>query len=72
MADETTETKTPEQKAANVKKKELRRLKTEIKVIRERAKELTAERKKLEENYNTLATEMGLPAQTKKKDRVVE
>jgi hypothetical protein len=66
MADETTETKTPEQKAANAKKKELRRLKSDIKIIREKARELGTERKKLEENYNTLATEMGLPPQGKK------
>jgi flagellar motility protein MotE (MotC chaperone) len=66
MADETTETKTPEQKAANAKKKELRRLKNDMKVIREKTKELAAERKKVEESYNTLATEMGLPTQVKK------
>jgi hypothetical protein len=66
MADETTETKTPEQKAANAKKKELRRLKSDIKLIRDKTKDLGAERKKLEESYNTLATEMGLPTRGKK------
>jgi hypothetical protein len=67
MADETTEkAKTPEEKAANAKKKELRRLKADIKVVRGKAKDLLVERKKLEEHYNTLAIEMGLPPQTKK------
>jgi len=63
MADDTTEkTKTPEEKAANAKKRELRRLKADIKAVREKAKELTGERKKLEESHNTLAAELGLPA----------
>jgi hypothetical protein len=66
MSDETTEAKTPEQKALNAKKKELRRLKNDIKVIRDKTKEMGVERKKLEENYNTLASEMGLPARGKK------
>ena len=67
MADETTEhTKTPEEKAANAKKRELRRLKADIKVVRGKAKDLVVERKKLEESYNALATEMGLPPQAKK------
>lgn len=67
MADEmTATTKTPEEKAANAKKKELRRLKVDIKVAREKAKDLASERKKLEERYNTLATELGLPVKEKK------
>ncbi len=63
MADET---KTPEQKAENAKKKELRRLKNDLKVIRGRSKELGDERKKLEDSYNSLAAEMGLPPRGKK------
>ena len=67
MADDKTEdTKSPEEKAANAKKKELRRLKVDMKVIREKAKDLIADRKKLEERYNALAAEMGLPPQGKK------
>jgi uncharacterized protein (DUF3084 family) len=66
MADEKTETKTPEQKAAGAKQKELRRLKNDIKVARNKAKELGEERKKLEESYNSLAAEMGLPPRGKK------
>jgi predicted nuclease with TOPRIM domain len=67
MADEQIETsKTPEEKAANAKKKELRRLKADIKVAREKAKDMNGERKKLEERYNTLAAEMGLPLKVKK------
>lgn len=67
MADEQIETtKTPEEKAANGKKRELRRIKADIKVAREKAKDLNGERKKLEERYNTLAGELGLPLQVKK------
>jgi hypothetical protein len=67
MADDTpADTKTPEDKAATAKKKELRRLKVDMKVVREKAKDLNADRKKLEERYNTLAAEMGLPLQGKK------
>ena len=69
MADEKTETKTPEQKAENAKKKELRRLKNDIKSIREKSKELGAERKKAEESYNALAAEMGLPPRGKKGEK---
>jgi hypothetical protein len=72
MSDETTAvTKTPEEKAANAKKKELRRLKNEMKILREKAKNLSAERKETEQNYNTLANEMGLPAHGKK-DKTAE
>ena len=67
MAEDSTEhTKTPEEKAANAKKKELRRLKADIKVVRGKAKDLTVERKRLEESYNSLAAEMGLPPQVKR------
>jgi hypothetical protein len=67
MSDETiASTKTPEEKAANAKKKELRRLKVDMKVAREKSKDLNADRKKLEERYNTLAVEMGLPPHEKK------
>jgi predicted nuclease with TOPRIM domain len=67
MADDTTVgTKTPEEKAANAKKKELRRLRGEIKIVREKAKDLAADRKKLEERHNELATELGLPPVGKK------
>ena len=66
MADEKTATKTPDEKAANAKQKELRRIKSEMKVIREKSKQMNAERKKLEESYNKLATEMGLPPREKK------
>ena len=64
MADDTTEhEKTPEEKAANAKKKELRRLKADIKIVRgTKRKTWVIERKKLEERYNTLAVEMGLAA----------
>jgi uncharacterized protein (DUF3084 family) len=68
MADDTTEPKTPEQKAANAKKKELRRLKNDIKVIRDKSKELSAERKKLQESYDALAAEIGLPPRGKKEE----
>jgi flagellar motility protein MotE (MotC chaperone) len=66
MADETPVPKTPEQKAENAKKKELRRLKNDIKVARDKAKDLGEERKKLEASYNSLAAEMGLPPRGKK------
>ena len=62
MADDKTgDTKSPEEKAAGAKKRELRRLKVDMKVIREKTKDLTAERKKLEERHNALAAELGLP-----------
>jgi hypothetical protein len=68
MTDETAApaAKTPEERKALKQKRELRRLRVEMKAAREKAKELQAERTKLVERYNELATEAGLPLLTNK------
>jgi len=63
MTDETPApaAKTPEERKALKYKRELRRIRVEMKVAREKAKELAAERAKLVARYNEVATEAGEP-----------
>ncbi len=62
MTDEnTTSTKSPEDKKAAQRKRELRKIRVDMKVVREKSKDLNAERKRLTERYNELAAEAGLP-----------
>jgi predicted nuclease with TOPRIM domain len=63
MTDEATTpaAKSPEEKKMNQNKRELRKIRVDMKVVREKAKDLAAERKKLRERYSELAAEAGLP-----------
>ena len=62
MTDENTPSaKSPEDKKAAQRKRELRKIRVDMKVVREKSKDLSAERKRLMERYNELAAEAGLP-----------
>jgi hypothetical protein len=64
MTDETTTpaAKSPEEKKIGQAKRKLRKIRLSLQMVREKAKGLTAERKQLQETYNAVAAEAGLPA----------
>ncbi len=68
MTDVTAQTteKTPDEKLAQKKKKELRDLKSRIKQLREMAKSAIDERKNMESRVAALTAELGLPVKVKK------
>lgn len=66
MTDATTKEKTPAEKQAQKKKKELRDLKSRIKQLRETARSAIDERRQMESRVETLTAELGLPPKVKK------
>ena len=70
MADEDTERapKTPEEKAVLETRRELRRIRDEMKFLRKQAQEIGVKRKELEAKYQAISTAAGLPPR-KKRDK---
>ena len=68
MADETAapDEKAPVDKAAQEKKREIRRLRDEIKFLRKQSQEIAAKRKELEAKYGEMAAQAGLPPRKKR------
>jgi hypothetical protein len=69
MAEEETQSapKTPEEKAALEQKRELRKIRDEMKFLRKQAQEIGEKRKELEAQYQTLSAAAGLPPRKKRK-----